>query len=502
MKEKKNNFLLYLILVVIPICLATFFYFNELVRKDEEKRINHAHWIADIHQRSWHQFITETMTSLEVISMTAETINKQTEDIEPLLKRVHFKDPRYGGVYLLNSNGRVIAGSDAYLKNENLSNKEYIKNVLTTKDAIISSEKETFPNGQRVVGLAIPVLDKENKLLSVLVAFLRIDYIENVMKILTPEEKLYVLNDKNLIVMKLNIDGYPNIHAENWYTLPIDRLPWKIRTEIGELKATNIMDELLTFFFFALIVSHILFLLIKYYLLKRQAAKDRQQNDIQKLELVGTLAASTAHEIRNPLTGIQGLIQLLNEKHKNEEDQFYFSVIKQEINRINQIVNEFLILGKPTALKKERMDMRIIFEELHPLITSEANLLNIQWNCSLPSEPIFVEWTKDQMKQVILNIIKNAFESMSFGGILNIDVHNESGKCKILIKDTGIGIPKEKLGKIFDPFYTSKENGTGLGLVVCKRIVDSFGGSIHIFSEENKGTSVEILLPLSNDKNI
>lgn len=498
MREKKNNLLLYFTIVVIPICITTFFYINELIRKNEEKRENHAHWIADIHQKSWDQFITETMTSLEVISMITETTSKNPQNIEPLLKKVHLKDPRYGGVYLLNDEGKVIAGSNTHLKDKNLSNKEYIKNVLTTEDSIISSQKETFPNGQRVVGLAIPVLNDDNKLHSVLVAFLRIDYIENVLKVLTPNEKLYVLNDKNLIVMKLNIDGYPNIHAENWYTLPIDRIPWEIRTEIGELKLSYIIDDLLTFFFITLVVCNILFLLIKYYLLKRQAIKERQQNDAHKLELVGTLAASTAHEIRNPLTGIKGLIQLLDEKHQNKEDQYYFSVINQEINRINQIVSEFLILGKPTALKNERIDMRIIFEELHPLITSEANLLNIQWKCALPSEPIFVECTKDQMKQVVLNIVKNAFESMSFEGTLTINVSKELHQCKIRINDTGVGISKENSVKIFDPFFTSKDYGTGLGLVVCKRIVESFGGSIQIISEVNKGTSVVILLPIKN----
>jgi two-component system, sporulation sensor kinase D len=212
------------------------------------------------------------------------------------------------------------------------------------------------------------------------------------------------------------------------------------------------------------------------------------------------LAASTAHEIRNPLTGIKGLIQLLSEKYQTEKDQQYFSVINQEINRINQIVSEFLILGKPTIQKREIIDIREIFLELRPLIESEAMLSNITWSHHFPSQPVHIVCSKDQMKQVILNVVKNAFESMNGGGTLLIEVSNIKDKCNIKITDSGIGIPKENLAKLFDPFYTLKESGTGLGLAVCKTIIQSFGGSIQITSEENKGTVVNIYLPLNIEK--
>jgi two-component system, sporulation sensor kinase D len=212
------------------------------------------------------------------------------------------------------------------------------------------------------------------------------------------------------------------------------------------------------------------------------------------------LAASTAHEIRNPLTGIKGLIQLLSEKYTNAQDQYYFSVINDEISRINEIVSEFLILGKPTAQKTETLDLRNIIKDLVPLIISEANLHNVHFQSSLPDEPVMVNCTKDQMKQVILNITKNAFESMENGGELTIKLNRLPTKCQLKIIDTGSGIPDSEIVKIFNPFYTSKDTGTGLGLVVCRRILQSSGGEIFITSKENKGTQVDIFLPLNANK--
>ncbi|UQX56427.1 ATP-binding protein [Cytobacillus pseudoceanisediminis] len=214
---------------------------------------------------------------------------------------------------------------------------------------------------------------------------------------------------------------------------------------------------------------------------------------------MGTLAASTAHEIRNPLTGIKGLIQLLSEKYTNTHDQYYFSVINDEISRINEIVSEFLILGKPAAQKMETLDLRNIIKELEPLIFSEANLHNVTFESAISDEPVMVECTKDQMKQVILNLTKNAFESMEGGGKLTIKLNKMHSKCQLKIADTGSGISEDEIEKIFHPFYTSKETGTGLGLVVCRRILHSFGGEIFITSKETKGTHVDIFLPIKND---
>ena len=121
---------------------------------------------------------------------------------------------------------------------------------------------------------------------------------------------------------------------------------------------------------------------------------------------------------------------------------------------------------------------------------------NVKLMISLSPKSILIHCTKDQVKQVLLNLIKNALDSMPRGGNLMLSVMDKDNQCIIKVKDTGEGIPKERLHKIFDPFYTSKDTGTGLGLVVCKRIIDMYGGTISIDSIVNKGTEVTIRLPL------
>ncbi len=231
-------------------------------------------------------------------------------------------------------------------------------------------------------------------------------------------------------------------------------------------------------------------------LLKRQTKLERQQNELQKIELVGTFAASTAHEIRNPLTGIKGLVALLKEKYKDEQDQFYFSIIEQEIERINEIVSEFLILGKPTAIIEQTYDVRTILNEVALIIQSEANLHNIVFHLHLPDHHVHIRCSKDHMKQVVLNITKNAIEAMTSSDTLTIVVTDNETHTQLQIIDTGKGIPKHIQKHLFHPFFTNKDTGTGLGLVICKRIVEMYDGHIFIDSKENKGTTVHIEIPL------
>lgn len=495
MKSRKENLLLYLIIVICPIIVGVLYNLNDAINRDYSERKEQAIWTGTIHQRSWDQFIAETVTSLDILSLTAETVIEDPEKIEPLLRSMHYKEPRYGGIYLLDSKGSVLTGSNSLLAERNLSSHEYIKEITKTKDIIISNDFERLKNGQKVIGLGRPVLNENGHIQFIIVAHLRVDYMQNIMRLLTPDTKLAIINSSGSVIMDINMSDSTNLNLKNAITLPIDRLPWSIQVEIPPLDKSHFIKSVLLDLLRFILIFHILFLFIKYLMLKRQALREKKENELQKLELVGTLAASTAHEIRNPLTGIKGLVQLLSEKYTNNEDQYYFSVINDEINRINDIVSEFLILGKPTVQKTEIIDIRKIFKELEPLIISEANLYNIEYGFEVPLTPISVDCTKDQLKQVILNITKNGLESMQSGGYLSIKLFKDEHICHIQITDTGTGIPEDEIDKIFEPFYTSKDFGTGLGLVVCKRILQSFGGEIKISSKVNKGTIVDILLP-------
>lgn len=496
MKYHKHTLYLYLGVVVLPVIIFSIFYYNKILQDHYDKRKDYALWIASIYQENWDQFISETVTSLNILSLSAEANLDTPEKMRPLLNRIHQSDPRYGGLYLLNNQGNVLSGSDSLRLHKDASSLKYIQEVIKTKDTIISDEQEILFNSNRVIGLATPVTDDKQQLKAILVAYLRIDYMKNLMKVLTPESSLYFINGSGQKLLEMNISDLDLKDQKNWVTKPMDHLPWIIKVKIEDPNWKEIGKQLAQGILLFLVITNVLYFMIEYVLLRRNSHNERKENEVQKLELVGTLAASTAHEIRNPLTGVKGLMQLLSEKYTDKEDRYYFEVINTELNRINEIVSEFLILGKPTAQTTNGVNIVETLKELKPLIISEGNLFNVDFTWTLPAEPVMVQCVKDQLKQVILNITKNAFESIEGSGTLEINLISFENTCKLKIIDNGKGISKEDLEKLFRPFYTSKDTGTGLGLVVCKRIINSFGGSIQIFSQESIGTTVEITLPI------
>ncbi|MCH6264009.1 ATP-binding protein [Neobacillus citreus] len=215
----------------------------------------------------------------------------------------------------------------------------------------------------------------------------------------------------------------------------------------------------------------------------------------EKLSVVGELSASVAHEIRNPLTSLKGFVQLL--KVEDERHQFYYQIMLDELDRINHIVGELLLLAKPQAVKFTKADVKKLLKDVISLLSSEASYHNVQIESRFPNVEMTIECEPNQLKQLFINIIKNAIEASGNGGMVTISFKKmEPETISIVIEDNGCGISEERLAKIGEPFYSSKEKGTGLGLTVSFKIVESHHGTIHFESRENQGTSVHIVLPI------
>jgi PAS domain S-box-containing protein len=214
----------------------------------------------------------------------------------------------------------------------------------------------------------------------------------------------------------------------------------------------------------------------------------------EKLSIVGELAAGVAHEIRNPLTTIKGFVQL----YKKENNFIEFNdLLLSELERIETITSEMLSLGKPQAIQLKRTNLRELLENTLDLLQPQAYMDDIQFKLGFDDAAYFITCEKNQLKQVFLNIFKNAMEAMNEGGIIQINLRRESEqKCIISIQDQGCGIPEELLPRLGEPFYSLKEKGTGLGLMICHKIIKQHQGEITYTSEVNKGTLVEIKLPL------
>ncbi|WP_281888608.1 PAS domain S-box protein [Paenibacillus sp. YYML68] len=235
---------------------------------------------------------------------------------------------------------------------------------------------------------------------------------------------------------------------------------------------------------------------------RKRAEAERIQSEQQlqlseKLSLAGQLAAGIAHEIRNPLTAIKGFITLLEREYRSKPE--YFSVIGSEIERIEQIISELLMLAKPQAAQYESKDIRDIVEPMIKLMEAQALLRNIQLQYDFSDETLLVHCNENQLKQVFINFVKNAIESMPHGGqilITTASADREARTLQITIRDEGEGIPPELLARLGEPFFSTKEKGTGLGYAVSKKIIENHGGTLVIRSTVHVGTEVHIQLPL------
>ena len=220
----------------------------------------------------------------------------------------------------------------------------------------------------------------------------------------------------------------------------------------------------------------------------------------EKTSVIGHLAASVAHEIRNPLTSVKGFIQLMQSTKKL--DDRYLEIVLQEIDRINTITSEMLILGKNQEVSYQPLDIRESIHQVLMLMKAQTNLNNIEVFYNEINEPVMLMANDAQMKQVFINIIKNSIEAIGERGKINIDVRIAENDAVLTIADNGIGMDPERLERIGELFYSTKEKGTGIGLAVCQRIIHRHDGEISFKSEKNKGTIVTIRIPLAEEQMI
>ncbi|WP_226669900.1 sensor histidine kinase [Metabacillus litoralis] len=220
---------------------------------------------------------------------------------------------------------------------------------------------------------------------------------------------------------------------------------------------------------------------------------EKRMHKSEKLAVVGEIAAGAAHEIRNPLAVIHGFLSLMEQSISNKnKEQYHIPLLMKEVERINTIIEEMLLLSKPGAPNKKEVFLEDVLKDFLPLIIEASE--NIDFSVNLSRIPLHID--AKQIKQVFHNLIRNSIEAMDGKGHLSIFSVVQNNLYHIFIKDTGQGIPKHIIDHLYEPFTTNKENGTGLGLMVVKRVIENHDGHIELHDTSKEGTTFLISLPL------
>jgi signal transduction histidine kinase len=264
----------------------------------------------------------------------------------------------------------------------------------------------------------------------------------------------------------------------------------------GVLQQSNVVVPIITFFILSVIAYFLLTRFTSY--IDSLTSVHLELRQKEKLAVIGQMAAGIGHEIRNPLSSLKGFTQLQQERNPNSND--FYPIMIQEIDRINSIVNDLMYLGKPKEIKFDKANIEEIITYTLSITQQQAerHKVAIETKISGPLPPI--DCDSLQLKQVFINLIKNAIESMPDGGSIKINVKVSDGdKMEISILDEGCGIDDGLISNLGDPFFTTKTEGTGLGLMVSNQIIQDHQGKITIKSSLGKGTMVNVKVPISQN---
>ncbi|WP_159781151.1 ATP-binding protein [Bacillus sp. N1-1] len=260
------------------------------------------------------------------------------------------------------------------------------------------------------------------------------------------------------------------------------------------------LDPLQPYFYPIYFAAFMIAYFIIFYLTERLVMINLQLQEtvyLEKLSVAGKMAAAIAHEIRNPLTTIKGLLQFISSDTEDVKVKNYAPLMLEEVERTNKIITDYLMLIKPTKDNYEQVDLNKVVKDTTALTEVLASYYNVKIHYEEKDE--FLIWGNSQeLKQCLINLIKNAIESIEGEGLILVVLQygTKKGTVDIVIRDNGAGMSEQELEKIGLPFYTTKSKGTGLGTMITNRLIRNVGGKVHYTSAQDVGTTVTVTLPI------
>lgn len=489
MKNIKKYVLYHIILFILMNILITY----SLAETEKDKLNDELRRSINIYCNQVDSFINESLS----INDNLTTAFQYTSAVAKRMDEIYNNDPRIINIYILDETSTILhATSKMRVGGKLKSSAFFMDNIQPNSNhaSISDVTKNEFNKKVFYISRSVDKLDERY----IITMEIDVNTIGAVIDSLQKDTTVTIKDfDGQTIFQSINPHRNSISASEKFFTVP-----WEITLTTNRNVYYDVYSSALIYTLIASLIFLTLHLLYISYRNKRANEKVLEDINTQRKEIIGLLAANTAHEIKNPLTSIKGFVELLELEYDPLHNNQKFHIVKSELERINLIVNQFLLLGKPTTVDVERVDARDIIRDILNFLDYDLAIHNIRVVKQFTDEPTLINVSKDQFKQVLINVIQNAKDAMASReqALLKITVQNTNGYTVMRFIDNGEGMDTDVQQELFNPFFTTKLHGTGLGLPVTKSIVDAHHGLIEVVSSKKKGTTFIISFPTVQQK--
>lgn len=511
------------ICILITLSVTGYHFFIQDMNSSRTSFVNSNLQTAEFTANYLDNFVLEIKNTLIDAAASDAVSQKNPDAIKLLLKDLRLSNPEVSLFFVVDPQGNLVSVAPSSQAPVNVSDRDFFKAAMLGKTFVGGPYTDRVTNLNIVVitvpcyhndhvtgviGAAIPLSELGKK-----IDTLKAESPEDV-KLVSRLGNYLVTLHSNSIQINTNSQLNPKLqsvlqgasgtinyteHNENQVLsyVPLQQAPWVVIVEQPLSQMQTLLEQTLVNNIFTVLIIFLFVSMSLYYLkLWRDSREAEKVQQAEKLALVGQLAAGMAHEIRNPLTTVKGFVQLIQSKDY-QCPPLYLETILSELNRIELIVSEMMVLAKPSQAKLSPLNLPQLVNEIINLLEPQVMVKDIK--LSVNAEPGLPEIVgeQNQLKQVFINLIKNAIESINNSGTVTVSMFSQTPKSvSITISDTGVGIPAKNLEKLGTPFFSTKDYGTGLGLMVSYRIIQNHNGEISVTSQPNQGTTFTITLPV------
>ncbi len=353
----------------------------------------------------------------------------------------------------------------------------------------------------------------DQKLIPVILSFLYGGFLTGAIVVMSMLYYLYIIGDSNIMVMVINyfiLSALLMIFRNRYSSLSLKKkisivsFIFLLITATRAIRLFHLNEEKEIFLNVLVSIITWISLVTAIMIIENLNMQMQLQHELQrseKLKVVSELAASVAHEVRNPMTSTRGFLQLMSQDgNLNSSQKRYIDISIEELDRAQSIIQDYLSLAKPNKQGMDRINVSKELEHVVQLMSTYTTLNNTSIRHEIEGG-LYIKANKDEMKQVLINLIKNAIEAIDKDGMVTVKASSSRGMVLIEIMDDGVGMTPQQVERLGTPFYSTKDKGTGIGLTISFQIIELLQGKIEVTSEVGKGSIFTIKLPLETSEN-